>query len=161
MNIAKEKDKKRGMKLGSVDAGTGHDNFLKGIVVQFDILYDQSFTRQLQRYRFVDIVSSQSTMHKLKDMDFTRCFNKFVDVEIIKRLETIRQEYRENPSNDNFQRLVLNCPMGLEMWMGISTNYLQLKTIYKQRKKHKLEAWKIFCDWIETLPMFKELVSVL
>jgi hypothetical protein len=48
--------------------------------------------------------------------------------------------------------------MGYEMWMGISTNYLQLKTIYKQRRKHKLEEWKYFCDWIETLPQAKELI---
>jgi hypothetical protein len=48
--------------------------------------------------------------------------------------------------------------MGFELWMGISTNYLQLKTIYNQRKHHKLEDWKIFCNWIESLPM-NELIT--
>ena len=38
------------------------------------------------------------------------------------------------------------------------TNYQQLKTIYKQRRNHRLTEWQEFCDWIETLPMFKELV---
>lgn len=39
----------------------------------------------------------------------------------------------------------------------MSTNYRQLKTIYHQRKKHRLPEWRSFCEWIETLPMFKEL----
>ena len=35
---------------------------------------------------------------------------------------------------------------------GIVTNYLQLKTIYNQRKNHRLPEWRLFCDWIKTLP---------
>jgi hypothetical protein len=98
-------------------------------------------------------------MHRLKDMDFGSCFSDYVDKEIIERLETIKQEYKADPSSENFHRLALSCPMGLEMWMGISTNYMQLKTIYKQRRSHKMEDWQIFCDWIETLPMFMELTQ--
>jgi hypothetical protein len=48
--------------------------------------------------------------------------------------------------------------MGYELWMGISTNYLQLKTIYFQRRNHKLDEWKYFCKWIEKLPMFNNLI---
>jgi len=46
------------------------------------------------------------------------------------------------------------------MVMRITTNYLQLKTIYRQRKNHKLPEWRIFCDWILSLPEFKELTGV-
>jgi hypothetical protein len=49
--------------------------------------------------------------------------------------------------------------MGFELWMGISTNYLQLKTIYNQRKAHKLEDWKYFCNWIESLPLKDLIIS--
>jgi hypothetical protein len=49
----------------------------------------------------------------------------------------------------SMSKLVSNIPMGLELGAGIVTNYLQLKTIYKQRKNHKLEEWHMFCDWIE------------
>jgi hypothetical protein len=34
----------------------------------------------------------------------------------------------------------------------MTTNYRQLKTIYKQRRTHTLPEWQAFCDWIETLP---------
>ena len=49
-------------------------------------------------------------------------------------------------------------PMGYELWAGISTNYLQLKTIYKQRRWHKLDDWREFCAFIEGLPM-SELIT--
>lgn len=39
----------------------------------------------------------------------------------------------------------------------MTTNYRQLKTIYFQRKDHKLDEWHKFCDWCESLPLFKEL----
>ena len=56
-------------------------------------------------------------------------------------------------------KCISNCPLGLELWMGITTNYLQLKTIYQQRKNHKLkEDWGVFCDMIEKLPM-SELIT--
>lgn len=56
-----------------------------------------------------------------------------------------------------FMEVVSNCPMGFEMVMAIETNYLQLKTIYEQRKHHKLaEDWGAFCEWCETLPKFVE-----
>ena len=56
-----------------------------------------------------------------------------------------------------FMTLLSNTPIGFEMWMGMSTNYLQLKTIYTQRRLHKTDDWREFCKWIETLPMFLEL----
>ena len=32
-------------------------------------------------------------------------------------------------------------------------NYRQLKTIFHQRKNHRLNSWRIFCDWIRGLEM--------
>jgi len=57
-------------------------------------------------------------------------------------------------------KLRSNLPSGYEMWMHVTTNYLQLKTIYKQRRNHKLkEDWGAFCDWIESLPLFMTLTQ--
>jgi len=61
-------NKKTAFKLAQCKNGTGHDNFLKGIIVQFNIEYKQYWSRQVQRYNFINFVSSQSTMHKLKSM---------------------------------------------------------------------------------------------
>ena len=40
---------------------------------------------------------------------------------------------------------------------GKAYSQTYLKTIYAQRKSHRLPEWRDFCAWIETLPMFKEL----
>lgn len=39
----------------------------------------------------------------------------------------------------------------------IQLNYAVLKTMYFARKDHKLDEWHTFCDWILSLPYFKEI----
>ena len=41
----------------------------------------------------------------------------------------------------------------------MTTNYRQLKTIYRQRKNHALPEWKAFCKWIETLPWSELIIA--
>ena len=56
-------------------------------------------------------------------------------------------------------QVVSNCPLGLELWMRVSTNYKQLQTIYYQRRHHKLkEDWGAVIKMIEQLPYFKEFI---
>ena len=67
--------------------------------------------------------------------------------------------YNNAPTYENFMLLVSNCPQGIELFMRVSTNYLQIRTLYNQRKNHTLkEDWGAFCHWIETLPYAKELI---
>ena len=54
-----EKDYDRAYKLANSPIGSGHNNFLKGIIVQFDLQYPEYFSPQLQRYHWIDIVSSK------------------------------------------------------------------------------------------------------
>lgn len=157
--IDDSKDAIRAKKLAKTPIGSGHNNFLKGIIVQFDLQYPEYFSPQLQRYHWVDIVSSQSKMHKitgrlLRKEDFTEhTCETFISV-----INDLIEMYKENPSEDLFCEIISNLPSGYLKWMRISTNYLQLKTIYNQRKNHKLIEWKEFCEWIKTLPMAAELI---
>jgi hypothetical protein len=155
-----ENDLSRSKKLGSAISGTGHDNFLKGIIVQFDLRYPQYFTPQLQRYHWIDIVSSQSKMHTLtKREDIKNDCGSLVEYSIIEQINKMIFNYNNSEDKDYwFRKIINNLPMGFMLWMGISTNYLQLKTIYKQRKNHKLSEWKDFCRKLEELPLFLELI---
>jgi hypothetical protein len=55
--------------------------------------------------------------------------------------------------------LIDSCPMGLLMTARMTTNYLQLKTMYYQRKEHKLDEWSIdFVNFCQDLPQFLELI---
>ena len=146
---------KRGIKLGNSKSGSGHNCFLKGIVVNFDMEYSIYWTPQLQRYHFIDFISSSSSMHKGK---LGIKFNEYVDDRVKYIVDEKIEKYNNNPTKLNFMEMISNFPQGQLKFAGMTTNYLQLQSIYRQRaKSHKLEDWHIFCAWIETLPHFVEL----
>lgn len=65
-------------KLSKLGGGSGHSNFRTGILVTFDLKYPQYFTKQVQRYHFLQYVSSTSMMHCLIKMNMDKCCNKYV-----------------------------------------------------------------------------------
>lgn len=144
--------------LGGSDIGSGHDNFLNGIVVQFDLTFSNKAWVEMQRYHFIDFVSSQSTMHRISKLNPYKQCNKYVLESIKDALVELTEIYNENPTPENYLLLLYNIPSGFELTARMTTNYRQLKTIYSQRKNHKLPEWREFCVWIESLPMFKEIV---
>ena len=144
---------KRAERLATCKSGTGHDCFLKGIIVQADIKATIKWWVQWERYHFSDIISSQSTMHKLKDMHLDESYSKWVDTRVIEIMKELQHNYNENPNKANFYQMVYTNPTGMELTVGITTSYLQEKTVYKQRKNHPLqEEWGYYIDWIKNLP---------
>lgn len=153
--------------LANAKGGSGHDNFLKGIVVQFDFTATNKVWVEAERYNFFDIVSSQSTMHKLKDMNLDECFIKYTDKRIVEIMKELQKEFNEVNTKDStaqerkeaFYNLVYSCPSGLLITAGISTNYLQLKTMYHQRKGHYLDEWSVdFVKFVNSLP-YSDLIT--
>ncbi len=169
---AKIKDIKRGAKLGGVDSGTGHDNFAKGILVQFDWTTPVLMQPQILRYHHIDIVSSQSSMHKITKMDIKNSVGSMIHKDVLEIVQDMIDIYEDDlfwkdhevVTIDNltltrsqlWRAIVHNCPQGLLKTARYTTNYLQLKTMYQQRRFHKLVEWKEFCEWCLSLPMFKE-----
>ena len=154
-----EIDLKRCIRLCKTKSNSGHANFLTGIRVSFNLKYPQYLSPQLQRYNFIDIVSSQSKMHRLKVIDIKNACNEYTDERSIAIAEEKKNTYNNNPSYDNFMRLISSLPMGFELTMRVSTNYMQLKNIYHQRRYHKLkEDWGAIIQMIERLPYFSEFI---
>lgn len=149
---------KRAFRLGKVPCGSAHDCYLKGIVVSMDVIAPQYWWLQFGRYHFADIVSSESKVHSLAKMEIRAVCNQYVRSSVFEAFEEIVNEYNEKDSDVSFQELMSNAPMGLMLRARVVTNFLQLKTMFWQRQHHKLEEWKVFCDWILTLPKFKEFV---
>lgn len=135
-----------------------HANFRTGIRVSFDIEYPNYISPEMQRYHWFDIVTSSSKMHRLMQMDFDKCYNQYVTQTTINQMKQLIKAYNENKTEENFMTVLSNCPQGIMLFMRISTNYEQLRTIYLQRKNHKLPEWRLFCEWISTLPYAKELI---
>ena len=131
---------------------------MTGIVVQFDLTFSLKAWTEAQRYHFLDFVSSQSTMHRIAKLFLLEQCNEYVDSEIIGVVQKLIENYNEDPIAENYLKVLYNIPTGFRLTARMTTNYRQLKTIYSQRKTHKLPEWREFCGWVETLPMFKELV---
>ncbi|MGI2335411.1 MAG: hypothetical protein ACRKGH_02005 [Dehalogenimonas sp.] len=144
--------------LASCPQGSGHDCFLKGIIVQFDLCLPQYMWMQAERYHWFDIVSSQSKDMLVK-MDVQANCNQWVLPQAIELVEQLKRVYAVDPTPENWQLLRSNIPMGFLLTARISTNYLQLKTIYNQRRRHRLGEWREFCAWLETLPRFMEWIG--
>ena len=184
----------RAKKLANTPSGSGHSTFLTGIRVTFNLKYPEYISPQLQRYHWLDIVSSNSKMHRLTKMDIRKSVNKYVDDVVIDNLNKWIDLYNNFPKGKNFvstdyeevnyvkdifevvrkdiqafdwlskyevfMKIISNCPLGLEKWTHISTNYQQLKTIYSQRKNHKLEEdYLALCDMIRELPCAKDFIT--
>lgn len=164
--------------LGSVPMGTGHDNFLNGVIVQFDLTLTVKAWTEAERYHFFDFVSSQSTMHRITKFDLNEAYIEYVDPRIIKIMKEKVSEYNRidaewknglAPQSVETQKdhaeemkrryleILYSNPCGFKLTARMTTNYRQLKTIYHQRKNHRLPEWKVFCNWVETLPYFKEI----
>ena len=160
-------------KLGCSERGAGHDNFLNGIIVQFDLKFTVKAWTEAERYHFFDFVSSQSTMHRITRFDLDSAYIEYVDERIISIMKEKVSEYNryvaevetsfvpqdqdiieaiEEKKRKMYLGILYSNPCGFQLTAGMTTNYRQLKTIYHQRKNHRLPEWKLFCSWIETLP---------
>lgn len=172
----------RAIQLANTPNGSGHQNFLKGIRVSFDLRYPCYISPELQRYNWIDIVTSSSKMHKLLKMDLDKACNKYISQGTILKMQKLIEEYNELSNKPpkiavfilrngeqidafgkneilyhKWMQIISECPHGLELFMRVSTNYLQLKTIWHQRKHHKLRNdWGAMCAFIESLPYAKE-----
>lgn len=150
--------------LAQSKSGEGHDQWLTGVVVQIDLTFTNKAWVEAERYHWLDFVSSQSTMHRITRFDFDDVYISYVDERIIDIMKEKIEEYNSTPESEVERRrelyleILYSNPAGFRITAGITTNYRQLKTIYQQRKNHRLPEWREFCKWIKTLP-YAELIT--
>ena len=157
--------------LACSPAGSGHDQFMTGIVVQFDLTFSNKAWVEAERYKFLNFVSSQSTMHRITKFNLDEVYMEYTDPRIIAIMKEKVAEYNvfmnriaeeKEKGNDvrdlrkeadlRYLEILYSNPAGFRLTAKMTTNYRALKTIYHQRKDHRLPEWKAFCAWVETLP---------
>lgn len=173
-----EKDLARCQNLvNATKTGNGaHAQFMTGIRVNFDLTFSNKAWVEAERYRFLEFVSSQSTMHRITKFNLDNQYNEYVDehiIEIMKEkvkgynniiqsLEDVKDSTQRELLNDIAKRKYLEIlysnPAGFTLTARMTTNYRCLRNIYMQRKDHRLPEWRAFCRWIETLPYAQELL---
>ena len=161
----------RTLELATAKQGSGHDYFLNGIIVQFDLTFTNKAWVEAERYHFLDFVSSQSTMHRITKFDLDHAYIEYTDPRIIEIMKEKTKEYNDlqkdiaelkkegkdvttlnDLAKEKYLEILYSNPSGFRLTARMTTNYRQLKTIYTQRKTHRLPEWRAFCAWIETLP---------
>lgn len=152
---------RRACNLGGAIPSSGHDCVLKGMAVHVNIKADQSFWLQWERYSFQDTISSMSTMHCLcKFVRLDEMFSPYTDPRSIAICNEYIEKYNNDPTPENFHKVIHNCPEGIELTRRVSTNYLQLKTMLNQREFHKMYSWsKDFVNMCKELPYFYEFIG--
>lgn len=149
---------KRALKLTKAPLNSGHVSWAKGVVVNMDITFTNKAWIEMQRYHFIDIITGQSCMHRISKFDLDKTFNEYVDEVIVERLKEVQANYINNPTPENYLKLLYSTPSGIYLTGRVTTNYLQLMNIYQQRHNHRLPEWRQFCKELLELPLFKELL---
>lgn len=173
-----EKDIKRGLNLTKASNGNGaHGQWLTGVRVAFDLTCTNKMWVEAERYRFLEFVSSQSTMHRITKFDLSGQYNKYVDPRAIAIMDEKKELYNalaealettqnvdtksaiKSAMQEKYLEMLYTNPAGFELTARMTTNYRCLLNIYIQRHDHRLPEWREFCEKLLELPLFADLVA--
>ena len=140
--------------------------FLRMIVAWMDITAPLYWWKQFDTYRFGVEKNSGSTMYNIAKHPFTvadfacdTLIGEMGDLvpamyDTIMRLNEVRRFYLEYPDNKALWRaLVQLLPESYLQRRTVMVSYEALHKMYGERKAHKLQEWRDFCDILrECLP---------
>lgn len=173
-----EKDIKRGLALTKASNGNGaHAQWLTGVRVAFDLTCTNKMWVEAERYRFLEFVSSQSTMHRITKFNLDEQYNEYVDRRVVDIMNEKKEAYNalaklaetteiqstklniQEAMRRTYLEMLYTNPAGFELTARMTTNYRCLLNIYIQRYYHRLPEWRELCAKFLELPMFPELVE--
>lgn len=176
MREIEDNDISRAMKLTKASKENhAHGQFLTGIRVNFDLRLSNKAWVEAERYRFLEFVSSQSTMHRISRFDLDTAYNSWVDNRIIQVVKEKVERYNRLKANepdvslpeyqqelkDAYLEILYNNPAGFELTARMATNYRCILNIINQRWNHRLPEWREVCrEFINELPLMEDLVKV-
>lgn len=158
------------------DSGSVHAKYRRMIPVYLDITAPLYFWKEFDTYKVATVANSCSTMHKIHTKEFTlddfsheHLFNEndlvWGDIipstvlkSVIVALNKYRTLYLDTKDKDYWWQMIQLLPSSYNQRRTVMLNYEVLANIYPMRKNHKLDEWRDFCKWIETLP-YSELIT--
>lgn len=170
------------------NAGTDHRKFMRMITVYCDITAPLYWWKEFDTYKVGTVANSCSTMHKIHAKrfsvdDFSREYIWDDDIEHPKTqlvstedkpvylddtqiliytvgiLNELRELYIETKEKQYWYKMIQLLPSSYNQKRTVMLNYEVLANIYKSRKGHRLDEWKMMLDWIETLPYSKLIIG--
>lgn len=150
-----------------VRSGTDHSKFMRMITVYCDINAPRYWWTEFDTYKVGTVRNSCSTMHKIHAKEFTLddfstdglidfSWNRLDD--LIEHLNIHREKFIDTGNKEYWWQMIQLLPQSYNQKSTVMLNYQVLRNMYHSRKNHKLDEWKEFCKWIETLP-YAELIT--
>lgn len=165
------------------NAGTDHRKFMRMMPVYVRITAPLYWWKEFDTYKVGTVANSCSTMHKIAEKEFTLddfstehlktgsiiCLNdiidelnkyrdKFINFDSLDYNNDIYDpERKAEIKKDIWWQMIQLLPSSYNQTRNVMMNYEALANIYKSRKNHKLDEWREFCKWIESLP-YSELI---
>ena len=165
--------------------GSVHAKYRRMIVVYVDITAPLYWWKEFDTYKVGTVANSCSTMHKIHEKEFTEkdfslehfivgyehdCLiredewgrptnSRDILIDTIDMLNTARDLYLKTKDKKYWWQMIQLLPSSYNQKRTVMLNYEVLAGIYPMRKEHKLDEWREFCQWIETLP-YSELITV-
>lgn len=150
-----------------VKAGSVHAKFRRMINVTMNITAPLYWWKEFDTYKVGTVANSCSTMHKIQANKFTlgdfscehlhplslETFN-----DIITRMNSFRELYLKTKDKDYWWQMIQLLPSSYNQRRTVQLNYEVLSHMYNDRKDHKLDEWRSFCETISELPYAKEII---
>lgn len=157
------------------NAGTEHRKYMRMMPVYVRITAPLYWWKEFDTYKVGTVANSCSTMHKIAakefDLEDFSCehlinfeekgklrFSPFGTLQnTIDELNDCRDLYLETKAPKYWWQMIQLLPSSYNQTRNVMVNYEVLANIYRQRKNHKLDEWREFCNWIKSLP-YSELI---
>ena len=153
-----------------IKAGTEHRKFLRMLHVQMDIEAPLYWWKEFETYKIGTVSNSCSTMHKIAAKEFTiedfsvehlLAENTVYFGKTIERLNNARNKFRETKDKKYWWQMIQLLPSSYNQLRTVDLNYEVLLNQYFQRKDHKLDEWRIYCEQIKCFPYLNDFIEVL
>lgn len=153
-------------------AGTDHRKYMRMIPVYVRITAPLYWWKEFDTYKVGTVANSCSTMHKIQEKEFTLDDFSFEHIlndhsyladdghligELLLLLNGAREDFLETKDKEHWWYMIQLLPSSYNQTRNVMFNYEVLSNMYHSRKNHKLDEWRDFCKWIETLP-YSELI---
>ena len=147
--------------------GSDDRKFIRMIFVCTDITAPLYWWKEFDTYKVGTVANSTSTMHKIHSKPFSRDdfsldqLNK-TSLEhmdgLIAYLEELRQSYLETKEKSLWYNMIQMLPSSYNQMRTVTMNYENLRNMFFARRFHKLNEWRVYCDWVKTLPYSEQLI---
>ena len=150
------------------NAGTDHRKFMRMIVVYANITAPLYWWKEYETYKVGTVTNSCSTMHKIHSKEIvlddfsiehlTEGNRQGFEQCVLSALNTARENFIETKDKLWWWQMIQMLPSSYNQKRTVMLNYEVLANMYESRKNHKLDEWRDFCKWAETLP-YSELIT--